>query len=124
MSTKHELLHCNEPHFQQETPSRCDVFDGVAIVQTCYSTTQKCSVNTVTLSSFPGLKDNYKAVLCLTSSGTRTDLPESHNPRKTRERHAQKGIANVPCGFLTRCHKRGRTVQSSDGRCTQTCVHM
>ena len=31
-------------------------------------------MNTVTLSSFPGLQDNYKAVLGLTSYGTRTDL--------------------------------------------------
>jgi hypothetical protein len=33
-STKHELLHCNEPNFQQETPSYFDakVFDGAAIM--------------------------------------------------------------------------------------------
>ena len=75
-STKHELLHCNEPHFQQETPSYFDtkVVDDAAIVHSCHSTTQKRSVNTVTLSSFPGLKDNYQAVLSLISSGTRTDL--------------------------------------------------
>ena len=45
---------------------------------------------------------------------------ESHNPRKTRERHTQKSVASVFCGFLTRFHKQGRTVQSSDGRCSQT----
>ena len=74
LSTKHELLQCNEPHFQQETPSYFDakVFDGAAIVHSFHSTTQKRSVNTVTLSSLPGLKDNYMAVLGLTSSGTPT----------------------------------------------------
>ena len=75
-STKHELLHCNEPNVQQEAPSYFDakVFDGAVILHPCHSTTQKRSVNTVTLSSFPGLKDNYQAVLDLTSSGTRTNL--------------------------------------------------
>ena len=58
-STKHELLHCNKPNFQQAKPSYCyaKVFHGAAIVHPpCRATTQTRSVNTVTLYSFTGLK--------------------------------------------------------------------
>ena len=50
---------------------------------------------------------------------------ESHNPRKTRERHTQKNAANVLCGFLTRFHKQGKTFQSADGEdvVTQLTTH-
>ena len=70
------------------TPSYFDakVFDGTAIVHPCRSTTQKRSMNTVILSSFPGLKDNYKAVLGLTSSGTRTDLTREKRRKSTRRK--------------------------------------
>ena len=90
-SAKHELLHCNEPHFQQEAPSYF-VFEGAAMVHPCHSTTQKRSVNTVTLSSFPGLKDNYRAVLGLTSYGTSTDLTaRKPQPEKNKGKaHAEK----------------------------------
>ena len=79
------------------------MFDGAAILHPCHSTTQKRTVNTVTLSSFPGLKDNYNAVLGLSSSGTRTDLTREKRGKGIR----RKVLPIYFAGFLQEATNTG-----------------